>query len=284
LYLLVKRDSEQHVYGVNINPGFYRTMAFLLLFLAGGLEINHQFSHYYPGTSLNVLYLMLYVPAFIGGFHFLSTRRNSGSSWLLSVNQGLLICTIGVYLMLSKTYFEQLEQLLTTRGVSVSHFAVHWISDIVIAVLFYQLMSLGRKRLNEAQQTTANWLLTAGVVTFLSLELCLAYEAVFYSKTSAIDHLQTVYIKAVLPILWGVASFALMWLGMRYKQRNLRIISLTLFTITLLKLFLFDIVDIPVGGKIAAFFCLGVLLLIVSFMYQKVKKIITDDSEKAKNE
>ena len=142
LYLLVKRDSELDVYGMNINPGFYRTMAFLLLFLAGGLEINHQFSHYYPGTRLNVLYLMLYVPAFIGGFHYLSTRRNSGSGWLLSVNQGLLICTIGIYLMLSKTYFDQLEQLLTTRSVSVSHFAVHWISDIVIAILFYQLISL----------------------------------------------------------------------------------------------------------------------------------------------
>ncbi len=42
--------------------------------------------------------------------------------------------------------------------------------------------------------------------------------------------------------------------------------------ITLLKLFIYDIVNIPVGGKIAAFFSLGVLLLVVSFMYQRLKK------------
>jgi len=33
-------------------------------------------------------------------------------------------------------------------------------------------------------------------------------------------------------------------------------------------------------GKIAAFFCLGVLLLVVSFMYQRLKKIIIEDEEK----
>jgi uncharacterized membrane protein len=71
-----------------------------------------------------------------------------------------------------------------------------------------------------------------------------------------------------------------MWLGMGYKFKQLRIISLALFTVTLLKLFLFDIRNIPVAGKIAAFFCLGVLLLVVSFMYQRLKKIIIEDEEK----
>jgi uncharacterized membrane protein len=77
-----------------------------------------------------------------------------------------------------------------------------------------------------------------------------------------------------------VCSFAFMWLGMRYKYRTLRIISLSLFSLTLFKLFAFDIRNIPVGGKIAAFFCLGVLLLVVSFMYQRLKKIIIDDEKK----
>jgi uncharacterized membrane protein len=71
-----------------------------------------------------------------------------------------------------------------------------------------------------------------------------------------------------------------MWLGMHHKFKPLRILSLVLFSITLLKLFLFDIRNIPVAGKIAAFFCLGVLLLVVSFMYQRLKKIIIEDEEK----
>jgi uncharacterized membrane protein len=72
-----------------------------------------------------------------------------------------------------------------------------------------------------------------------------------------------------------------MWLGMKYKFRTLRIVSLTLFFIILGKLFLFDIRNIPVAGKIAAFFCLGILLLVVSFMYQRLKKIIIEDEKKS---
>jgi uncharacterized membrane protein len=72
-----------------------------------------------------------------------------------------------------------------------------------------------------------------------------------------------------------------MWLGMKYKYRTLRIVSLTLFAIILAKLFMFDIRNIPVAGKIAAFFCLGILLLVVSFMYQRLKKIIIEDEKKS---
>jgi hypothetical protein len=42
----------------------------------------------------------------------------------------------------------------------------------------------------------------------------------------------------------------------------------------------FDITNIPPGGKILAFILLGVVLLIVSFMYQRLKKLIIDDAQK----
>jgi len=126
----------------------------------------------------------------------------------------------------------------------------------------------------------AAWIISAAIVVFLSSELCLMSNLLFYEGTPSVDELQTVYVKTGLPILWGVISFVLMWLGMRNKQRTFRIISLSLFSVTLFKLFFFDINNIPVAGKIAAFFCLGILLLIISFMYQKVKKIIVEDEPK----
>ena len=53
--------------------------------------------------------------------------------------------------------------------------------------------------------------------------------------------------------------------------------ALTLFTVTLVKLFTYDIRGISEGGKIAAFISLGVLLLVISFMYQNIKRIILAD-------
>lgn len=83
--------------------------------------------------------------------------------------------------------------------------------------------------------------------------------------------------KIGFPILWGVASFILIAIGLRRKLKHLRIISLTVLLITLLKLFLVDIRGISEGGKIAAFISLGVLLLVVSFMYQRLKKLLLAD-------
>jgi uncharacterized membrane protein len=76
-----------------------------------------------------------------------------------------------------------------------------------------------------------------------------------------------------------LSSFGLMWLGMHYKSKTLRIISLCIFSLALLKLFFFDIADVSEAGKIVAFILLGVLLLTISFMYQKLKKIIIDNEK-----
>jgi len=116
------------------------------------------------------------------------------------------------------------------------------------------------------------------IILVLSLE---AYHVLIWTNYGNNEHWQyaeNLFFKAGLTILWAICSFAAMWLGMKYHFRVLRIISLTIFTAILIKLFAYDIQNIPPGGKIAAFILLGVLLLIVSFMYQRLKKIIIDDS------
>ena len=63
---------------------------------------------------------------------------------------------------------------------------------------------------------------------------------------------------------------------MQKKNQVMRVLALIMFSITLLKLFIFDIRDISEAGKIIAFISLGVLLLVISFMYQKLKRIIVE--------
>ncbi len=65
-----------------------------------------------------------------------------------------------------------------------------------------------------------------------------------------------------------------MYVGLKRRIRAYRVMSLSLFALTLLKLFLYDLRGISEGGRIAAFISLGALLLIISFMYQKIKQLI----------
>jgi uncharacterized membrane protein len=279
LYFLVSRHKDDNV---NIPAAVFKYTAFVLLLSAGLLEVNHQFLTRYPGTELNVLYLMLYTPAFMYVFLFISGKLRH-FKLNAEAESVLLALTLMIYLGCTQRYFDVQTAILIDHKIASSHFMAHWIGAVFLLLLFYRLISIMRANPGNIIKP-ASWLISGALVTFLSLEICLLTIMVFYIPAANIDHIETVYIKTGLPVLWGVLSFALMWLGMHYKTRVLRIISLTLFTITLAKLFAYDIENIPAGGKIAAFFCLGVLLLIISFMYQKVKVIITDDEDKTENE
>jgi uncharacterized membrane protein len=279
LYLQVKRDESPRLYGVDIPNMLFRSMAFILLFASGLLEINHQFTTRYPDTDLNTLYLMLYVPAFVYVFYMLG-KRLSGIALNWRAGAGLVVLAIVVYLLSLPSLFTLEYSMLDIKKRDAGHFAAHWAAAVIVALLFYQLIKVARTELSDELRAATAWVLAAAVVLFLSAELCLASTMLFFGHGTSIDRIETVYIKVGLPILWGLSSFALMILGMRNKARTLRIISLTLFAVTLGKLFMFDIKDIPPAGKIAAFFCLGVILLVVSFMYQKVKKILVEDEAK----
>jgi len=274
LYLLANKLHEN---GPVISPLIYNYTAVILLFCSGALEINHQFLNRYPQTDLNILYLMLYTPAFVYLFSQIADRFFT-NKLNYEVIAGVYAATITIYLLLTPEFFRLQSAILIAHTVDASHFIAHWIGAVFMLLIFYALIKVCRVSF-QAHIKPVSWVVSAGIVLFLSLEICLLSNLLFYKPGTTMDHIETVYIKTALPVIWGVLSFALMWLGMRYKTRVLRIISLTLFTITLVKLFVFDIENIPAAGKIAAFFCLGVLLLIISFMYQKVKVIIADDGE-----
>ncbi|RAV30876.1 DUF2339 domain-containing protein [Sinomicrobium soli] len=80
-----------------------------------------------------------------------------------------------------------------------------------------------------------------------------------------------------LSILWGVYSFFLIAFGIWKKKKYLRVGGIVLFGVALLKLFVYDISELDTIAKTVAFVSLGVLLLIISFLYNKYKHIISDD-------
>lgn len=274
LGILVSRDEKEQAY-FKIPKRFFEFSAVVILFIGGLLEVNHQVSKV---AHLNSSYLMLYVAVFVIVLDIISGRLKSVAlSWHLKLALFVMPITMFFFAYPNFSYTQRaiLDEHIYPKGYMIGQY----LSAIGIGVIFSKLIALCRKYLEGGYLTSSIWLLCGSVVLFLSLELNLFNNAIFSSSTNSINQLQQVYVKTGLPVLWGLLSFSMMWLGMKYKNRRLRIVSLSLFTLTLIKLFLFDIKNIPAAGKIVAFFCLGVLLLIVSFMYQKVKKIIVADEE-----
>lgn len=84
---------------------------------------------------------------------------------------------------------------------------------------------------------------------------------------------------AALSISLSIAGFIQMSLGMRLHLKILRMISLAVFGIVLLKLVIVDLWLLPTVGKIIVFIMLGVILLVLSFLYQKLKKVLFMDNQ-----
>lgn len=78
----------------------------------------------------------------------------------------------------------------------------------------------------------------------------------------------------------GIAAFILMCVGMRYHSKEIRIVSLAEFGIIIGKLILNDVWAMPALGKIIVFISLGAILLILSFLYQKLKDALFNEDEK----
>lgn len=158
------------------------------------------------------------------------------------------------------------------------HAIAYWMAIAAMLFLLYQLIQVFRANIATLSNKFA-WLINLMLLIFFSV-ICKNIYVSLLANSNSYYLYTTQYLKAGLTIVWASYSFIIMWLGMRKAYKTLRIISLSIFSIALFKLFLLDISNISEGGKIAAFIMLGVLLLVISFMYQRLKKIIIDNEEK----
>ena len=246
------------------------------LYLSGAFEIFYQFSTRSNIESLFIIYLQLYT--FLFAVMILFSFKRSSLFPLLKFL--FTILCLGLYLGNINTNHEVSLALLQKNNGSL--FSAHWISIVLLIWLLVDLVIYFKKAEDKNWSSylpAFTWLSAVGIILLLSAEMYQLNLWTNFEKGTEWIWWENLYYKAGLSILWSICSFIMMWLGMHFKFRPLRIISLSLFTLTLVKLFTYDIRNIPPGGKIAAFILLGVLLLTVSFMYQRLKRIIIDDAE-----
>jgi len=250
-------------------------VAIIIAYLTAVYEINLIFRQLPNYDIPNIYHRLITQLAIAIILYVLYRKKLFGYSWPIAG----AVCIYLVYHLFSSPFITGLRNGALKGDYSFIHLVIHWVSTLSILYLVYQCILVVRKTpVPYISISRFSWVLSIILLIFFSNEAEHLFVVLGYNRNS-LDYLEDQYIKAVLTIVWALCSFGLMWLGMRYKNKTLRIISLSIFCLALLKLFFFDLVDISAGGKIAAFILLGVLLLTISFMYQKLKKIIIDDGK-----
>jgi uncharacterized membrane protein len=161
---------------------------------------------------------------------------------------------------------------------SKGHFLFHYVYIALLLTLLHQAYLTVRSLGQLVYLHVFQWFCTIVMLYVLSASLDNIVVITTYKPQINMYDIVAANQKTGYAILWGIFAFTLIYMGLKWQSRQIRIISISLFGLTLIKLFVFDLRGLSEGGKIAAFISLGILLLIISFMYQRLKKIIlTDD-------
>lgn len=80
-----------------------------------------------------------------------------------------------------------------------------------------------------------------------------------------------------LSVVWAVYGACLLAVGSVRRVRLLRLMALALLSLTTLKVFFWDLSSLASGYRIISFIVLGVILLVISYLYQKSQHRASED-------
>jgi uncharacterized membrane protein len=291
--LLRKETDNSSMWGINLNPTHYQKtvqiLAVVVMYFTGMFETNYQahqyFTSFYSAASLPAAYHLVFGLVLV---LFLKKYNYPKLAIIIS------LFNIGLYIaFLSQIPLNELQENLSLANSSAIAFILHYVS-LICFVSFGWVIWQDAKTSNSlalVQQKWFVWLAALAFVYVASNEVMLhglrfltepvpATSDNAYSLSSEIyGKARTLLVKVALPILWGVLAFVFLTIGIKNQWRSLRIIALALLGVTIVKLFAYDISNVSETGKIIAFILLGVLILVMSFAYQKIKKIVMNSED-----
>lgn len=127
------------------------------------------------------------------------------------------------------------------------------------------------------------WLFAAAVVTAVSMEMYHIYILIRSDSMIEMSKLQEYFTLLYLPIIWAVLASIFIYKGLKTDAREYGKAGFVLLAITIIKLYLYDVWKMDNVSRIIAFIILGVILLLSSFLFQRLKNIVATMVEK-KNE
>ena len=238
-------------------------------------EIDDYSLYNYDINIFKNIYLLAYSLVFFGGLALLNFHKFKNKVL------GISAIVIGLLTLLSVQTFglEELGELRYAyiNGGSNKYFDINFNYILVRYLLWgsvaFALWAIFKNTKSIIENTKFHIFLEMvihiSILNFLSNELVTWMDIAGY---------QDIF-KLGLSILWSVYSLLLVSLGIYKKKKYLRIYALVLFGVTLAKLFLYDISNLSTISKTIVLIVLGLLLLIISFLYNKFKDKISDETK-----
>lgn len=199
----------------------------------GWVETRFQAGQFRMGLGFLVFFFLLFIPLLLGGrFRVVAPSRQTVHFLLVHTLAGWL----GALILFSPSHREDQVAHVTTA------FAFIAALQGALARTLVPLSEYLRQ-----------------VFYFLAVGFLIIATALYFDGLS-------------VTFCWLLMAVGLFGLGIGQRQKTWRLAALALMALTLLKLLVLDSQRFNAGQKVAAYITLGLLLLVVSFLYQKFRQ------------
>jgi uncharacterized membrane protein len=233
-------------------------------------SVNGADSNFYWNHELHKfksVWLLIYTLAYVLLLSYLNVKvfRKIGLAYLIlffGTASLLAFLTEGLYVLSELTKHVANPDILKHYDLENSHFWLRYLS-IFCAVFMLSTLKTTIQFLAETvrMKNLFEFLLHTSILVLCSSELIHWMDLFHFSSSD----------KLGLTILWGCYALFLIIYGIWKVNQAIRIGAIALLGITLIKLIFYDLIHLNTISKTVVFVSLGVLLLIVSFLYNKYK-------------
>lgn len=278
------------------------SLAIIISYFVGILETSYQAHSYFEGQTPHILGFSYHF-IFLSILVFFSLRTSQKALSRMGLLIGITSTLLLVFSFYNLLEVELINVNFSKGSLTSLAFNLHYIALILSLYILYTFFKHYPQlaQAHDKTKSSIEWFTLLILVSLLSQEVIIQGlnmgMADFYPTAQEITEfaLNEPYqikkfvsdgfwnakiqiVKSALPILWGFLAFVILLAGIKNQSKNLRIGALALLGLTILKLFIYDIKDVSETGKIVAFILLGVLILVISFVYQKIKKLVVDEN------
>lgn len=269
LVVLHRRTQDPFRFYSEALVGFYQYIATALGYLGMVLELAQWLEEPRYASLIGVA---TFTGLYVSGLVLVAAYRKDYG--FATIATALAAIALVFWNVIQLGYLAQLRTDYMNENAGTEAFPAHFLAfaSMMVAFVVSVRFLAGRTNLQKDNGRLLIW--GASVLGLVLLSIELDHVLVMAGVPVTLSH------RVGYPILWGLTGFGLIAWGLRSRLVAPRFGGLALFSLILLKLFLFDIREVSAGGKIAAFISLGVLLLVISFMYQRIRKLLTDQEDK----
>lgn len=281
--LLHKEDKDSTIeigkvslFSVNDCSRIISLLLIAFTYIVPFLELNYHVEYRLEldyNTSLRYMIMTAYTSVYVSVLTFLYRKEIANKALIF----GLLSVFTVIYSLVYWYYVTELrDYTFWFPTYPKAYFLLHFVAIIPVMLVIITLIR-NVKSAVPGNLKVFYW----GMTIISTLLLGIETENISVMLFSNSDNYTNVLYDVrtfVFPVLWALIAMGLMIWGLKGKEVILRKISLVFFALIIVKFYAYDVWHMSQAGRIVSFIMLGVIILLVSFLQQKIKTLVKEDT------